>query len=541
MNFRARSTGGPAATLPPRKTATASPAPARQRPGWQRAASAAARPLRAHWLLGLLLLAGTLLRLCAGLGFPPVIWFNDGLEYLGVALRWQAYPVRPDGYSLFLRLLLPFHSFSLVAALQHLMGLAVAVLLYALLRRWRVPAWLAALGVAPQLLDVQQIELEHMVLSDTLFTLLLTAGIVLLAWRRRVTPLLAGAGGLLLALAALTRTVGLPFVLLGGVYLLARWQGWRPLAAYAVLAAAPLGLYAGWYHHEHGSYGLDTADGVFLYSRVMVFADCGVIRPPADLTVLCPPADQARMSLSSDYIWQPESPLDRLPGTVSSPVIPEQMFNSQHNGPARRFAIDAITAQPLAYLRDGLQDFARSFTWTREPYPSAADVSDYSFSLHPLQVQSSQVYVPGGSAGNDMRQYEHGDARTTVVQPWAGLIIGAQRYLFLPGTLLAVLLAAGLAGLVRRRSERRVPVLILWVSALALLAVPPFTAEFGYRYVLPAVPLAGAVAALTVAGLTGRHGRHAVPRPQRRQLLSVSVPAPRPADLSENARPVSRE
>jgi hypothetical protein len=39
------------------------------------------------------------------------------------------------GYSLFLRVLLPFHSFTLVAGAQHLMGLGIAVMIYLLARR----------------------------------------------------------------------------------------------------------------------------------------------------------------------------------------------------------------------------------------------------------------------------------------------------------------------------------------------------------------------------------------------------------------------
>jgi hypothetical protein len=475
-------------------------------PGWWRRQDAAAkRLLRAEWLFAVALLVGVLLRVCAELGFRPIMWFNDGLEYLGVALRFQAYPVRPDGYSAFLRLLLPFHSFALVAAAQHLMGLAVAVLLYALLRRWRVPALLATLGVLPQLLDVHQIELEHLVLSDTLFTFLLVAGVVLLGWQRRVSPAAAGAAGLVLALAALTRTVGLPIVVLGGVYLLVRWPGWRPVLAYALLVLIPLGSYAAWFHHEHGSYGFNTADGVFLYSRVMVFADCAAIRPPADLAILCPQPSQPRWPVSSDYIWH-ASPLDRLPGTLSRQPVPVQLFSAPRNGPALRFALHAIGSQPVPYLRVGLRDFVRSFGWSRQPFPNAAVVAAYTFSHKPLVIARSRIYVPGATAGQDMASYEHGHARTRVVAPYAGLMISLQRVAFVPGPVLAALLAIGLAGMLalRRRDERRWQILLLWSVALALLLIPPFTAQFDYRYVMPAVPLAGAAAALAMVVLVPR-------------------------------------
>ena len=462
------------------------------------------RLLRAEWLFATALLIGVLLRLCAEYGFRPILWFNDGLEYLGVALRFQAYVVRPDGYSLFLRLLFPFHSFVLVAAIQHLMGLGVAVLLYALLRRWRVPRSLATLGVLPQLLDVHQIALEHLVLSDTLFTFLLVIAVMLLGWRQAVSPVMAGTAGLVLALAALTRSVGLPLVILGGLFLLVRWRGWRPLVAYALLALLPLGSYAAWFHHEHGSYAFDTADGVFLYSRVMMFADCAAIKPPANLAILCPGPAQPRWPVSADYIWHP-SPLDKLPPHLGANPAPELMFSPQRNGPALSFAMDAIESQPLSYLRVGMQDFARSFGWSRQPYPSPVVMGAYSFSRTPLMINPNQLYVPSFRAGHDMKRYEHGNAETRVVDPYAGWLISMQRFLFIPGTVLAALLAVGLAGLVfRRRDDRRWLVLLLWTTALALLLVPPFTAEFDYRYVMPAMPLAGAAAALAAAILVPR-------------------------------------
>ena len=42
---------------------------------------------------------------------------------------------RPSGYPLYLWLLSPLHSYLLVTASQHLMGLLVAVMIYALARR----------------------------------------------------------------------------------------------------------------------------------------------------------------------------------------------------------------------------------------------------------------------------------------------------------------------------------------------------------------------------------------------------------------------
>src|SRR6478609_7969121 len=82
------------------------------------------------------LAAGAVLRLVAMIGYPGALWFaGDSYVYLGAALRLQPNLSKTTGYSLFLKALEPFHSLTLVAGLQHLMGLAAAVMIYLLLRR----------------------------------------------------------------------------------------------------------------------------------------------------------------------------------------------------------------------------------------------------------------------------------------------------------------------------------------------------------------------------------------------------------------------
>ena len=86
--------------------------------------------------------------------------------YLGAALRPQPNLSKSTGYSLFLRLLLPFHSLTLVAVVQHLMGLAVAVMICALLRHHGVSKTWSAVATLPQLLDGYIIEDEHLIMTD---------------------------------------------------------------------------------------------------------------------------------------------------------------------------------------------------------------------------------------------------------------------------------------------------------------------------------------------------------------------------------------
>src|SRR3954453_612787 len=162
-------------------------------------------------ILGLVTV-GFVLGLVTVLGFRWAIWFPDSYPYVDVALHPRPDPVRTFGYPLFLLILKPLHSVAAVIIAQHLMGLAVAVILYALLRRPHMfkggrglPGWAAALVVAPVLFDGNQIELEHLLLSDVYFLLLVTAAFALVLWNHTPSTKAVVAASALLSLAAITR------------------------------------------------------------------------------------------------------------------------------------------------------------------------------------------------------------------------------------------------------------------------------------------------------------------------------------------------
>jgi hypothetical protein len=125
--------------------------------------------IRANLLLCAALAAGAALRVLALVAYPGVIWFyGDSYVYLATALRPRPDLTKTVGYSFFLRALEPLHSFTLVAAVRHMLGLATGVLVYVLLRRARLPEWGATLAALPVLLDAYVIQLEHLLMSDIL-------------------------------------------------------------------------------------------------------------------------------------------------------------------------------------------------------------------------------------------------------------------------------------------------------------------------------------------------------------------------------------
>src|SRR5262249_22673860 len=148
------------------------------------------------------------------------------------------------GYVLTVRVLLgAFHDLAPVAAFNHLLGLGIAGLIYAVLLRRGVKPWMAALATGPVLLDGFQLLIEQMVMSEPLFQFFVVLGIALLLWRPRPTPMTAAGAGVAFAAAALTRFVGLPLVLAGLLFCVLAAGGRfvpRLMTAAALLAAFTL-------------------------------------------------------------------------------------------------------------------------------------------------------------------------------------------------------------------------------------------------------------------------------------------------------------
>jgi hypothetical protein len=164
---------------------------------------------------------------------------------------------------------------------------------------------------------------------------------------------------------------------------------------------------------------------------------------------------------------------------------------------ARRFALRAIAAQPGEYAATVGHGLGLTFDWNRHPYPSHWTAGLYRFSRRPMRVPDAPV-VGGGTGASVVHAYSGTRSDTHVAEPYAGWLRGYQQQVYLRGPLLAIILATGLAGVIRRR-----PAALPWATAVCLLTVPLLTTDFDYRYVLAAVPpacLAGALAVFTYPG-----------------------------------------
>jgi hypothetical protein len=481
------------------------------------------------------LTAGVGLRLIAMLGYPGALWFSgDSYVYVGAALRPRPDLSKTTGYSLFLRALLPFHSFTLVTGVQHLMGLGIAVMIYLLARRAGVPKLWATVATLPVLLDGFEIEDEHMVMAEALFTFLIMLAVLLLLWRARVSWPVALVAGLLAGYAIDVRSEGLPVLILFPAFLLLRsirsggwgnWRGWIATVMLAVGCLAPVLAYAGWFHSSTGTYSLTRSDGFYLWGRVSSFAECSVIKPPADELKVCPSGSPSSRTPPGDYIWHAPQVHLNLPG---GPV------SAANDKLLRDFAFRAIVAQPFGYLESVLKNVALTVEWPRHKYPDPGTVSYYYFHLKPRTIPANHSWIPGGTAYQDAVNYGHA-LPSRVVEPFAFAIGGYERVFYTYGPLFGLILITGLGGVVRfRRSTGRLPGTLVWsrrtgsmlpwVTAVVLLLAPIAVADFDYRYLLPVLPLACLAAGLAFA--PARVPAAPEPAAEQRDDLTTQVPGP---------------
>jgi hypothetical protein len=479
-----------------------------------------------HWPFGVLLLLATALRGIVMLGYPPAMFFNDSYNYITDAVTMKPDVVRANGYPFFLRLLLRFHSLSLVTGLQALMGLAMGLAIYAVLRRRGLPWWGAAIPALPVLFDVWEVQLEHMIAADTLFTALTLAAVILLCWWQRPPLWAVIAAGLLVGCSATVRATGEPLLVVFVVALLLRRVGWRRLLATVVAGAIPIVGYMAWFHTTYGSYAITDSSGTFLYSRVSSFAECSAMSPSPSLKVLCDPRPPGQREGSQEYLWANDTPLGKLTGTNNI-----YRFTPHIEYLTSRFAEHAILSAPQDYAAVVADDTWRTFGWTRFQ-------SDLAGSGYLFRFDSTTAAVPGwvtGDKTNLAAITSYGGpslGRPQVVQPWAGLLGRYQEVVSLPGPILGLLLVTGLGGVVLAARRRRAgdpvrarwgwggPALMPWLIGVALIVIPPMTAGFSYRYVLAATPAICLAAGLAFAERGSLISWARARRPLRRQAAT---------------------
>ncbi len=507
-----------------------------QQPPEERRASRLTRltgSVSAHWQFAVVVAVAVLMRIIVVLGYPPILWFDDSYNYVYDAITHTPDVVRANGYPFFLQLFLPLHSLYPVGIIQAAMGVAMGVVIYALLRRRGLPWWGAALAAIPVLFDSYQLHLEHMITSDVLFTFLTTLAIVILCWNDRPSVSVMAVAGLLIGYATVVRSVGQPLLVVILVAMLIRRAGWRRLVTLLVAGVVPIAGYMIWAHSTTGKYALTQSLGPFLYSRVSAFADCSKLHPPADLRFLCdknPPQDRPS---ASQYIWSDND----LPVKTYTPLYNDKQIGSDIGArfaPAvgkqeKQFAEFFIERQPATYLRVVLKDVVHTFGWNRQPDPGGAyenaNGNGPTFQFVPGWQLTRQIpwyatatLLPGNPPSSfcdatcqqrdpqaaQIQKAERdfaggGLGATRAVGPWDSILRFYQRIFYVRGTLLALIVLIGAAGVLARWRRWGGLALLPWLVGALMIVLPPMTAGFSYRYVLASIPATCLAAGLAFA------------------------------------------
>ncbi|MGH3300518.1 MAG: hypothetical protein ACRDOK_02350 [Streptosporangiaceae bacterium] len=461
---------------PAADTADAVAAPAR--PALRRAAAAAVA--RQHWLAIVLLLAGLVLRVLAQLAYRPALLYIDSVKYLR-----DSQGNDPEGYKAPLRAILFVANLNTVAAVQHLLGLAMAVAIYVLLLRRGASRWLAALAIAPLLLDGYQLQQEQTIMPTTWFEALIVAGLAILLWRpdpgwRRVV-----AAGLVLGTSATFAQVGEALVLPAVIFLLAVGGGWRwavgRAAALCVAFALPIAAYCTGSYLATGQFALSHQGVTSLYGRTAAAVDCATIRLTAAERAICPAA--AQQAHGDDWLaFNPAAPVQAIYRSESRAAVDSTITT---------FDSRVLSQQPLRVLDAYGRDVLKLFAVTRQTAPGDPPITRWQF------AKSFPYFTPHASkqeVSGIVRQF--GGGQPMVWRPVADFLHHYQLDGgYSSGPLLVLFTITGLAGslvlVARRRLDPRsrqlaLGCLLFFGSAVFVLLVSDLFV-FSWRYQIPAL------------------------------------------------------
>ena len=474
--------------------------------------------LRRHWLFAALLILAAALRAVVLVAYYPALIFPDSVRYLQYAHnftagQWSADALRQSGYSVLIIPVMLLHALWIIPLAQHLVGLATAVLVYAVLVRFGIRTWLAAAACVPVLFDPLQLVLEQYVLADVWTVFLVLAALVILVWRPEGPPgaaeetthakswLPAAACGLLLGLAVTFRDETLIMIVPAALYVLVAVRPRRRLlirlGALTGCFLVPVLGYLGWFDASHGQWNFTTFSGAFLYGRVADFASCPGLTLPDYEKPLCP-TQPAALRNADFYTWNPQSPqwtFDPPAGMSRDAVV-------------RDFGLRILRHQPVGYADAAARDFLYGFSPVRGAGPEKYSPAYLQF--HTYVRPDRQAYASIAALGYPAPALRPG---------LAAFLADYGRWFFVPGPVFAAGLVLSLGGLIVSTARRgklqnsatRDAGLLFTASAVLILIPAAAFAYFDWRYQLPQLSL------IPVAAMLGVHAAS-------RRLSSASQP-----------------
>lgn len=485
--------------------------------------------IRRHWLASALIVAGLVLRVLAQAAYQPAIVYIDTLKYL-----YGAWPGSdPVAYKIPLKMILALGgNLNTVELIQHLLGVAIAITLYVVLVRRGTKRWLAALAMAPVLLDAYQLQVETMIMPDVWFEAVIVAGLAVLLWHKRPTLQTLIIGTALLGASTGVRQVGEIMIVPALVLVLVLGGGLRKVlvngAAVACAFLAAIVLYMGASYELTHHFRISYSRSSLTYGRMAAVANCATLQIPKPAYLLCPTKWQRAQG--PDWLEHSgQGPLRRFPIKLATqyPALAGDhlIFISEFNHAVER-------QQTLRLAKAILRDSVKLFALTRDTSPGDTPIWRWQFhGYFPtygqyISISNGTMYIKLPHKLPRPMATAYGN-RPQVDVPIARFLRSYQTNGgYTPGPLLALCVLTALIGSVllafRRRMtptarELGVACITIFAVAVAVLAISD-AFEFSWRYQLPAIITLPAAGALGIAMIM------AVARQRRGSGAPATVP-----------------
>ncbi|HEV2242632.1 MAG TPA: hypothetical protein VGR98_16430, partial [Streptosporangiaceae bacterium] len=350
--------------------------------------------------------------------------------------------------------------------------------------------------MAPVLLDAYQLQIEQMIMPDTLFEALIVAGLAIVLWRPAAGWRRAAAAGVVLGTSATVAQVGEALLLPAVIYLLAVGGGWRRAAGRAgVLCAAfalPIVAYSTGSYLLTGNFFLSHSGVTSFYGRAAAAADCATLRLSPAERGMCPtPAQQAN---GPDWLeYADGSPIRPYYAGLPRAEVDSLISDFNHR---------VLTQQPLRLLGAYARDAVKLFALTRDGRQGDTPIARWQF-------QAQFPYYPPHASEAVVRTAisQYGGGQPSVWRPVASFLRSYQLHGgYTPGPLLALCTLGGLAGsaaALRRRGDpatRQLALACLGLfSAAAFVLLVSDAFEYSGRYQLPALVTLAPAGALGIS------------------------------------------
>ncbi len=457
-------------------------------------ASAGAIPLA----LVVVVLVGIGLRAVLWLAYDPaVLNVSDTSAYLVMATgNLFDEPVRTAGYPLFMRVVHALSSdIDVTLAIQHTIGIATGLVLYAMVRRIGAPRWAAVAAAAAVLLSLDQVLVEHTILSEVLFTFVLVLALYAavralddpraLVGRITTRHLWLVAAGMLIGYSAWVRAVSAPLVPAVALFFVFALPGgaWVRIGRGALAGgagAAVLLLYFTLNSASTGTFGMTQATGWAIYSRAAPFADCSQFTPPDGTAKLCESSPADERPGPDFYTWYRRSPAEHVFG-----------YPPAGDDALEKFGLRAIVAQPRIYATTVGRDFLRYFfpAINNEQYLGGTDYEYMDIHRRDRPIEKDlQMRLDG---------YYDPDS-LNVDQDTLDTLTDFQQALRVHPILMLQAIILGALGVGLAVGRVRWALVLILGTSLILLLVPSAIGTYNVRY---AIPIGGPVIAAGAIGL----------------------------------------